>query len=199
MKDEEVMVVERGRLADMVDHKNYNLIWKKKESVFDFILKNYTFMKRETAEYNFDFKQIIPYIIVNFQDNYLLLKRTKKQTEKRLHDKYSLGIGGHINPSVSDGYENIIMEGLYKELNEEIYCEDMEKFVFAGILNDESTDVSRVHLGLVFIASLKSPGFKILEPDKMTGDWKNKEELADYYEGFESWSKIIFDQFINSA
>ncbi|MBN2244924.1 MAG: hypothetical protein JW755_03665 [Candidatus Aminicenantes bacterium] len=196
MESEEVLVVSNRLLADVVKNKKCHLISMDKEKVFQFILENYIFMERQEAEYNYNYKQVIPYIILNHDRDFLLLKRTKKQTEKRLHDKYSLGIGGHINPSQSDKYENIIMEGLYKELNEEIHCPDLNEFSFKGILYDDSTSVSQVHLGLVFEAVLNTPEFEILEPHKMTAAWIARERLREYYDGFESWSKIIFDQYI---
>lgn len=197
MPSEDVLVVSNDLLADIVNNKKRHLISIEKEKVFRFVLNNYSFMERQEAEYNYNYKQVIPYILINFGGDFLLLKRTKKQTEKRLHDKYSLGIGGHINPSVSEKYENIIMEGLYKELNEEIFCPDLNEFDFIGILYDDSTSVSRVHLGLVFVAVLNTHEFEILEPHKMTASWVERGRLVEYYDGFESWSKIIYEQYIN--
>lgn len=198
MPSEDVLVVSNNLLTDIVNNKKRHLISIEKAKVFRFVLNNYSFMERQEAEYNYNYKQVIPYIIINCGSDFLLLKRTKKQTEKRLHDKYSLGIGGHINPSQSDEYENIIMEGLYKELNEEIHCPELNEFSFKGILYDDSTNVSKVHLGLVFVAVLNTPEFKILEPHKMTATWVERERLGDYYDGFESWSKIIYEQYINN-
>lgn len=197
MPSEDVLVVSNDLLTDLVNNKKRHLISIEKDKIFRFVLNNYSFMERQKAEYNYNYKQVIPYILINFGGDFLLLKRTKKQTEKRLHDKYSLGIGGHINPSVSDKYENIIMEGLYKELNEEISCPDLNEFDFKGILYDDSTSVSKVHLGLVFVAVLNTPDFRILEPHKMTASWVERGRLGDYYDGFESWSKIIYEQYIN--
>ena len=197
MPSEDVLVVPNSLLKDIVNTKKRHLISMKKDDVFRFVLNNYSFMERQEAEYNYNYKQVIPYIIINFGEDFLLLKRTKKQTEKRLHDKYSLGIGGHINPSVSDKYENIFMEGLYKELNEEIFCPNLNDFDFKGILYDDSTNVSMVHLGLVFVAVLNTPEFEILEPHKMTASWVERDRLGEYYDGFESWSKIIYEQYIN--
>ena len=198
MPSEDVLVVSNDLLTDIVNNKKRHLISIEKDTFFRFVLNNYSFMERQEAEYNYNYKQVIPYILINFGADFLLLKRTKKQTEKRLHDKYSLGIGGHINPSASDKYENIIMEGLYKELNEEIYCPDLNEFDFIGILYDDSTSVSKVHLGLVFVAVLNNPDFRILEPHKMTASWVERGRLGEYYDGFESWSKIIYEQYINN-
>ena len=198
MQSEDVLVVSNSLLSDVVNNKKRHLISIDKDKIFQFVLNNYTFMERQEAEYNYNYKQVIPYIIINCDCDFLLLKRTKKQTEKRLHDKYSLGIGGHINPSQSNKYENIIMEGLYKELNEEIHCPDLNEFSFKGILYDDSTNVSKVHLGMVFVAVLNTPEFEILEPHKMTASWVERDRLGDYYDGFESWSKIIYEQYINN-
>jgi predicted NUDIX family phosphoesterase len=160
------------------------------------IMENRTFMPRDEAEYNFNYKQVIPYVIIRHRNEFLLLKRTKKQTEKRLHDKYSLGIGGHINPVSSDSRDNIIMNGLYKELNEEISLSDPAELNFIGVINDESNSVSRVHLGLLYVHEVRSPGYRVLETEKMTAQWVTEERLTDFYPLLETWSQIVCDHYI---
>jgi len=154
-------------------------------------------MLRDEAEYNFEHKQIIPYVVVHYKDKYLLLQRTSNQSEKRLHNKYSLGIGGHINPVSSMKYENIIIDSMYRELNEEVRVSDHGTLKFAGIINDDSNSVSKVHLGLLYILEVLSPEFEVLEKDKMTAEWVSEDELKDYYDKFETWTQIVYDDYIN--
>jgi len=169
-----------------------------KELISNIIQNNYSFMNRDVAEYNYKFKQIIPYVLVCRSNNYfLLLQRKPKQTEKRLHNKLSLGIGGHINSEVSNDSGNIIIDGLKKELNEEVYLEEPYQLEFIGILNDNSVDVGKVHLGLVYMIRTENIFFEVLEKNKMTAKWVNSNELTHCYSQLESWSQILHDQLIS--
>ena len=69
------------------------------EAIRRFIVDQHFFLPRAQAEYDATVKQIIPYVLLRRGDAYFLLRRLKKQTETRLHDKLSLGVGGHINPT----------------------------------------------------------------------------------------------------
>ena len=96
-------------------------------------------------------------VILGHGDAYFLLRRTRKQNEARLHDKLSLGIGGHINPGLD------LLGGLQQELNEEVQIDDPYTLDFAGILNDESTEVGRVHLGAVYLLHASTDRVHVLE------------------------------------
>ncbi|MBI4682240.1 MAG: hypothetical protein HY757_03975 [Nitrospirae bacterium] len=103
---EKVLVIRNDLLCPYIQNKSGCLITEQKEQIFNKILNNQVFMSRDNAEYDFEHKQVIPYVIIRNGNNYLLLKRLTGQTEKRLHNKYSLGIGGHINPESSMTGEN---------------------------------------------------------------------------------------------
>ena len=197
---EDVLVVRRELLEEYVsDNENTRLIRRRKLQLLNAILENHTFMPRNLAEHDFNFKQVIPYVLLQHDKSYLLLKRTSKQTESRLHDKYSLGIGGHINPILTaSSAGNIILHGLFKELNEEVLIEKPGNLEFLGVINDESSSVSRVHLGLVYILEPLSSEYKILEREKMSGQWASVDELAAYYDMMETWSQIVYDNVILS-
>lgn len=197
---ENVLVVRKELLQEYVsDSENNRLIKRRKLQILNAILENHTFMPRNVAEYDYNFKQVIPYVIMRHDTSYMLLKRTSKQTESRLHDKYSLGIGGHINPILTTSLAgDIILHGLFKELNEEVLIKKPGKLEFLGVINDESSSVSRVHLGLVYIIELLSSEYKILESEKMSGQWASADELAAYYDMMETWSQIVYDNFVLS-
>lgn len=193
---EDVLVIENSLLKSYISGEKACLLRDGGERIIQKIVENQLVMARDEAEYNFEHKQVIPYVTIRHGDEYLLLKRTKKQAEKRLHDKYSLGIGGHINPLSRDTEGDVIMQGLYRELNEEISVKDPGRLHFIGIINDESNSVSRVHLGLLYVLDVLSPGFEVLEDDKMTARWVTAEGLSGYYPLFETWSKIVYDHYI---
>ena len=165
----------------------------------DFILANHSFRSRALVEEDPSCKQIIPYVLVRHGDRYLLTRRTNRQTEARLHGKYSLGIGGHINDTeVLGSGQNVLQAGLERELEEEIHLQgSRESLNLAGIISDDSTPVGQVHLGLIFILETGSPDFTVNEPDNMTAEWAPMEKLRAVRDGMETWSQIAFDNIIS--
>lgn len=193
---EKVLVIQNTLLKTHIQNKSGCLITEQKEQILDNILINKGFMARDEAEYNFNHKQVIPYVVIRHKTSYLLLKRLTGQTEKRLHNKYSLGIGGHINPDSSTNGDNIVIRGLFRELNEEVSVDDPAAPCFIGIINDESNSVSKVHLGLLYELEARSPLYRVIETDKMTGQWVSADELGKFYDRLETWSQIAYNQYI---
>ncbi len=194
---EKVLVVHKDLLEGYFQDISYGLITDNNDLIFDLVIKNHSFLDRDIVEHDYDYRQIIPYIVVRKDDSFLLLKRLNKQTETRLHGKYSLGVGGHINPDSSEKYENIIMSGLYRELNEEISIREPFSLNFSGIINNQTSDVGKIHVGFLYILEASSLDFEVLETEKMTGEWINKEKLSEYYDYLEGWSQIVFDNYIS--
>lgn len=189
---EQVMVVEREALAKWLKPEGAAaLIVEETDTILDTIQDLHFFIDRPTAEVSPQYKQIIPYVLIRHDDEYFLLQRTAKQTEARLHHKLSLGIGGHINPDTPD-----ILDGLHKELEEEVNVAGDYDLTFVGILNDDSTEVGQVHLGAVFVLEALARDVTVRETDKMTGRWVRRSELAEQREWMESWSQIAYDGFI---
>jgi predicted NUDIX family phosphoesterase len=168
------------------------------DASLEYILSNYSFRSRAIVEEDASFKQIIPYVIVRYDDRYLLLQRTNRQTEKRLHGKLSIGIGGHINDTeVAGAHKNILHAGLERELEEEVHIIGQRRSLeLAGIISDDSTPVGQVHLGLVFLLETDSPEFTVNEPELMTAEWANLGQLRERHDRMETWSQIAFDQIL---
>jgi predicted NUDIX family phosphoesterase len=170
------------------------------EGVIDAAIKNAQFLARKIAETDFNFKQIIPYVIVRHENRYILMRRTTKQTEARLHDKYSIGVGGHINDQdMSKGIENIIHQGMRREIDEEIHIKSERSCELVGVINDNSSEVSRVHMGLVYILTAGSSDFTIVELDNYTASWATVEEMALSYDKMESWTQIVYDNLLKTS
>lgn len=188
---EQVMVVERERIAPwLVEH---GLVREQLDEILEVVLDAHFFLDRPTAEVSPQYKQIIPYVIIRNGDAYFLLQRTPKQTEARLHHKLSLGIGGHINPDTPD-----LLDGLHKELEEEVHVAGDYDLTFAGILNDDTTEVGSVHLGAVYLLDTHDREVTVRETEKMTGRWVDVGELAALRERMETWSQIVYDSLIGS-
>jgi predicted NUDIX family phosphoesterase len=188
--NEEVMVVETASLAPFLSGHPRHVIRERTDEIFHLISTQHYFADRAKAEVSPEWRQIIPYVVISFGDAYFLLRRTRKQNEARLHDKLSLGIGGHINP----GHD--LLGGLKQELEEEVQIDDPYTLEFAGILNDESTEVGRVHLGAVYVLHATSDRVRVLETEKMTGTWVGRTRLAEFEPAMESWSQIVVEQLL---
>lgn len=192
MNQEEVLVVPRKELEKYIGFRTTDLIQDDTDAILDIILDEGLFLERRIAETSPRYKQIIPYVLIRHGQSYFLLQRTDRQTEERLHHKLSLGIGGHINPDTPE-----LIEGLHKELDEEVEIEGDYDLSFVGILNDDTTDVGRVHLGAVYVLDTQTGDVKVRETDKMTGRWATREELAAAREQMETWSQIAFDRYVS--
>jgi len=173
----------------------------KLDRCLDYILANQSFRDRALVEEDNSFKQIIPYVVVRHGDRYLLVRRTNRQTETRLHGKYSVGVGGHINDTERFAADqNVIEAGLERELEEEIHLLGRRRSLsLVGIISDDSTPVGEVHLGLVFLLETDSANFAVNEPDLMTAEWASVETLQQSFERMESWSQIVFREVISRS
>jgi predicted NUDIX family phosphoesterase len=183
----------------LMTYKEKGII-KANSEVLKRIIQNGLFLSRSKLEEDPSFKQIIPYAIISNKDSFYLFKRTSKQTEKRLHNKFSLGVGGHMNPNNSvESKEQYLIYELKRELYEEVkllngcLIEDIE---FIGFINDDTISVGSVHIGLLYNIHVSNKEVYINETDKMTADWTDKSNLAEFYEGMETWTKITFDFYI---
>jgi len=161
------------------------------------------FLKRSLVENNPTLKQIIPYTLICLKSQFLLLHRKGTQTEKRLHHKYSLGVGGHINPvtiapTQGGNREKLIIEtGLKRELAEELLITCNYTYELIGYLNDDSNPVGQVHFGLIYqIEVTNKRKVSIAEKDLMSGRFLTATQMRKYYPLMETWSQIIYDQWL---
>jgi predicted NUDIX family phosphoesterase len=185
--NEEVMVVATDALRH---YFTAPLIREETDAILELIEDEHTFIDRALAERSPEWRQIIPYVVIRHGDDIFTLQRTARQTEARLHHKISIGIGGHINP----GHD--LLEGLRKELDEEVHIAGDYELQFAGILNEDSTEVGRVHLGVVFLLDSATREVVVVETEKMRGEWRARSELAALREAMETWSQVVYDELL---
>jgi predicted NUDIX family phosphoesterase len=186
-------------LWKLMPYKKKGLIKGNSELLKD-IVQNGLFLKRSELEENPSYKQIIPYAVISHRGSFFLYKRTSGQTEKRLHNKFSLGVGGHMNPSDHlESKEKYLIDELKRELYEEVKLLNgclVEYIEFIGFINDDTISVGRVHIGLLYNIRVSNKEVFINETDKMTAGWIDKSKLAEFYERMETWTKITFDFYI---
>ena len=191
--EESVLVVDRAALEERLNGRMF--VTEGIDEIRDFIVKNHFFLPRSKAEYDAAAKQIIPYVVIRRGEKYFLLRRLKKQTEARLHDRLSLGVGGHINPS-EEAAEDPLYAGLLRELREEVAVEDGFTLTVAGILNENNGGVSDFHTGLVCLLETNGE-VTVRETEKMSGSWARLEEIRAVYDRLETWSRIVVDCFLD--
>ena len=156
------------------------------------------FMPRREVEEDPAYQQVIPYVVFRHADRYFLTRRLKASSEKRLRQQYSLGVGGHINPGDLENGDPVL-DGLKREFEEEVvYAGDFQATLL-GLINDDSSPVSKVHLALAFLVDGSTPDIAIRETDKLAGELLTLEEMRIYYLEMESWSQIVYDRLLQEA
>lgn len=199
MIDEVIIAVPRIEISNLLNKEPFGFINQNLAQSYNLILNNCIEVDRQKAETDESLKQLIPYVIIKHEEKYLLLRRKNTQSEIRLHNKMSIGVGGHLNPIDSSQGHDIIIGGLIRELQEEINIDNFEIPQFLGFINDDISEVGRVHLGLLFEIESNSPDVEIIETDKMDGKWASVAEIDADYEYLESWSKIAFDNHVKKV
>lgn len=146
------------------------------------------FRPRGKVENDPSLKQIIPYLVLRDGERIFLMKRTSAGGDERLHERYSIGVGGHVNPGDAD-----VLGGLKREWREEIDADFVPEFVPLGLLNDDSNPVGAVHLGLVYAADAAGRPVAIRETHKLSGDFVTMDAVAAVQDRLETWSALLFD------
>jgi predicted NUDIX family phosphoesterase len=151
------------------------------------------FKKRSGVENDPKFKQIIPYVVFRCGYEYFVYQRGKKSGEQRLVGKYSLGIGGHINPCDGFGNYGSYLNATKREIKEEIEINDWELGQPMAIINDNTTDVGKVHFGIVHLCTLKHTRIIPKEEQIVNSKFVHFDKIQEFEDKFENWSKLFID------
>lgn len=156
-----------------------------------------SFRPRGEVETDPSFKQLIPYVVFRHRngegrESVFQYTRGTGQGEGRLHRKRSVGIGGHISSTDAenglggDPYQ----EGLRRELDEEVLIDTPYRGQCVGLINDDLTEVGRVHLGVVHLFDVERPAVQPRESEIIECGFRPVEEMLADLSGFETWSQI---------
>jgi predicted NUDIX family phosphoesterase len=159
-------------------------------------IKNNSFMSRALAETNPDFKQIIPYVIITDGTSVLHYVRGKKAGEQRLVAKGSIGIGGHINDEDHTFFSfgmQAFQDAVKREVCEELSIQGEFNAHPIGLINDDSTEVGRVHFGVVHILFCKPEQVKKNEQVITQVEFVPFEELKAKRDQMETWSQLCLE------
>jgi predicted NUDIX family phosphoesterase len=195
--DENVLVVRRSLFDELGSFHGLN--FEPQRYIDSFLNReNNFFLRRAQAENDPTHKQIIPYAIIACDNNVLHYVRGKKAGEQRLAAKGSIGIGGHMNNEDESLFNYLVDEAAYRagverEVNEEIKIESPFEDRIVALLNDDTTEVGRVHLGVVHIFKLAEPKVQKREAMITNLGFLSAAELKARRDALETWSQICVD------
>jgi len=149
-----------------------------------------SYRPRPEMESDPSFKQLIPYCVFRCDGKIFNYQRGTAQGETRLHAKRSIGVGGHVSTLDLDGEQCAYLEGMERELDEEVSIEASYREECIGLINDDETDVGKVHLGIVHVFDLQQPGVSPREASMVNADFTAISELEKDIDQFETWSQI---------
>lgn len=150
------------------------------------------FVRRADAEEDPTLKQVIPYLVLRDGERWFLMRRTRAGGDARLHDRWSIGVGGHLNPGDVD-----VAGGLAREWAEELVADFEPDYAPVGLLNDDTTAVGAVHVGFVYVADTGGRPVAIREIDKLEGSFAPAASVAAVRDELETWSRLAFDALNN--
>lgn len=184
---EQILVVKRNSLFTNQSawHGIYN---DNIESIVSTITTHQEYMQRSLAETDPSYKQIIPYMVFTFANKYFVMQRKSTASEQRLAGKLSLGIGGHMRQE--DIIGKTIFDWAKREFEEEVSYTGSLKISTLGILNDDTNDVGKVHIGLVLLLQGDNDKISIKDEHK-NGVLLTKQECLNQKNAMESWSQLI--------
>lgn len=193
--DENILVIKRSLFDELGAFHGLNF---EPQKYLGAILSrgNNFFLSRAQAENDPTHKQIIPYVLLACGEKVLHYVRGKKAGEQRLVAKGSIGIGGHMNESDESLFaldEAAYRAGVEREVNEEIKIDSAFDDRIVALLNDDSTEVGRVHLGIVHVFKLAEP--KVGKREAMITNlaFLSREELMARRDSLETWSQLCLD------
>lgn len=194
-QDEQILVVPRTELFKNV------AAWSGLKAVnFDeyltLIQEKKEFQPRSIMETDPTYKQIIPYLVYTHENKFFLMQRTAQATEKRLQNKYSLGIGGHIRQE--DMTTDSLFDWATREFHEEVSYDGKLTIEPLGVLNDDSNAVGKVHVGFVFLLHGEHSNISV-KSELKSGNLLSLDECEQYFSSMESWTQMVFTHLLQYA
>ncbi len=156
-----------------------------------------SYRPRNEVEEDPSFKQLIPYCVFRHEGKVFYYTRGTESGEGRLHAKRSIGIGGHISAEDQDSGSNVYHVAMQREIEEEVYLESGFTERCVALINDDETEVGKVHLGIVHIFDLNDAKVRPREKSIILTGFEKPLQLAQSHDEFETWSQICFE-FLNN-
>jgi predicted NUDIX family phosphoesterase len=152
-----------------------------------------SYRPRGQVETDPSWKQLIPYVVLRWGDQVFHYTRGKRASETRLQALRSIGVGGHIGAADGSLFDPPYREAMFREVAEEVFLEAAYEERCLGLINDDSTPVGQVHLGIVHVFELAEPKVRRREQVLTKAGFAPLAELRRQREEFETWSQFVLD------
>lgn len=168
---------------------------------------------RAIAEDDPTFRQVIPYVtLISESGTVLAYRRGEAGQEGRLHDLWSIGVGGHTE--IGDLFEedvtgetedpwDFLMSAALREVQEELPNSwiDVEDLQVAGVIRLAGSDVDKVHVGVWIIAVVPDDEVEAVlvntEDTIEKADWAYVEQLETLE--LEAWSELVLQRLVQQS
>jgi predicted NUDIX family phosphoesterase len=187
---EQILVVPRGALLEVLSPKG--VLEAPLDRALALVASHGRYNGRGSVEEDPMLKQPIPYLLLQARGLTFTYRRQKGGGEKRLHDLYSIGVGGHMRRMEEDPAANL-EANLERELHEELHMDTPYVKEFIGFLNEDFTPVCQVHLGLVYRVVPEDPAkVSVAEERELKGEWLPAAEVDKRVPDMEVWSQVLW-------
>lgn len=148
-------------------------------------------LPRAQAEEDPRYKQLVCYVIFQRGEAIFHYRRSTTVGEQRLAGRRSLGLGGHLNAGDAGTQFShaAFTRAIERELAEEIDLEVVPPVHFRGIIDENTSPVSRVHLGIVATASIGPGPLTLRDASLIDGRFDRPADLLTQLDEFEGWSR----------
>ncbi len=173
------------------------------DDLYQLLVREGQFLTRDDVEEDPTWRQIIPYAVIQCEGQVLLVERLKAGSESRLHNKMSIGMGGHINPQdhLEDNQktapeQDVLEAALVRELREELVIGGFA-FEAKALIHRSENAVEQVHTGLLYLVTVPEP-VDVRETHKLAGHFVPLAEVGTHVERLEGWSQAAY-QFLQAS
>jgi predicted NUDIX family phosphoesterase len=153
--------------------------------------RHLSYQPRAQVETDPSFKQLIPYVVLRWQDQLFHYTRGKRAGETRLVALRSIGVGGHISADDATLFGSPYREAMFREVKEEVDLQSSYEERCIGLINDDSTPVGQVHLGIVHVFDLREPKVTRREQALTQAGFAPILDLLERRSEFETWSQFV--------
>lgn len=192
--NERVLCFERKLLDELGAFQGLSLDIERYQPAFTHP-DNITYRLRSEAETDLRYKQLIPYVLILHGRKILRYRRGSGGGETRLHGKYSVGVGGHIANEDHELFSKDAVgyhEGMLREVREEVDVKHSSESMVA-VINDDSTEVGKVHFGVVHIMQVSDKNLVGRRSGILAPEFVDISVAMKNLDSYESWSKLCLE------
>jgi predicted NUDIX family phosphoesterase len=161
-----------------------------------------TFQRRSEVEDDVSLIQPIPATYFEYRGKLLLLRR-KDGSGSRLHNRYSVWVGGHVRDRDRvTSPRDLFVAALRREVSEELRIPFVPLPKREGIVWDTTTTRSEQHVGIIHRVALKTneiavrgdqSELRLPRGTSVSGTFQSRHELGRYVHEMEAWSALILE------